>query len=358
MREKVGVSVAKDLINMGVTLTPERYKVWFMHRSQEVAALSRRIEDHVAGGGVITGALLDSLASAFADDRAEGGAMVERARALGQSSGALVQLNAKLAGAMEEFDASTRKSAAALENPELNRDGVAAIVRATVENAKGALAKTKAIGEDLAEATKSIEATHASIAAAQEAAAIDPLTGLSNRVDFMRRLEGALTQASERDRQVSLLMADIDDFDMINDRWGRKVGDNVIGLLSRKITELVGDDDLVARFGGDEFAILLTGAASEDAMRIAEDIRQSVAKAQITRRKTGESLDAITLSIGVACGEPDAVPVGLVDAAFAALDEAKRAGRSHVALFGSEARESAGAEPQDRRLPAEQRAAS
>lgn len=357
MREKVGVSVAKDLINMGVTLTPERYKIWFTHRSEEIAELSRRIEDHVASGGVITGALLDTLASTFADDRAEGGAMAERARALGQSSVALVGLNAKLAGAMEEFDASTRKSAAALENSDLSRDGVAAIVRATVENAKGALAKTRAIGADLAETTKSIEAAHASIAAAQKAAAIDPLTGLSNRVDFMRRLEGALTQASERNRQVSLLMADIDDFDMINDRWGRKVGDNVIGLLSRKITEFVGSDDLVARFGGDEFAILLTGAAREEAMRIAEDIRQSIAKAQITRRKTGESLDAITLSIGVACGDSDAVPGGLVDAAFVALDEAKRAGRSHVALFGCETREPARGDPHDRRMPAEQRPA-
>lgn len=335
MREKVGVTVAKDLINLGVTLTPERYKIWFMHRSDEAPALSRRIEDHLAGGGTVTGALLDDLAAEHLDDAADRGAMADQALALGHSSGALTELSAKLAGAMEEFGDSARQSAAALENPDLDAGGVANIVRATIERTNRAIASTRALKNDLATATKSVEAARASIAASQLAATIDPLTGLSNRTAFMRRLTSALDE-SERDKaQVSLLMADIDNFDMVNDKWGRKVGDNVIGLLSRKISEVVGEDDLVARFGGDEFAILLAGAAGQDALKIAEKINQSIAQTQIKRRKTGESLDTITLSIGVVHRDPGMAPKGLIDAAFAALDQAKQAGRSQIAHFGA-----------------------
>lgn len=336
MREKVGTTVAKDLITMGVTLTPQRYRVWFMHRSAESPELDARIERRLAEGGAVTDVFLDRLAEEFLDRASDRDALAQNADALGRSSGVIADLSAKLAGTLAEFGASAGQSAAALEAPDLDRDAVAAIVRKSVEKTLGAIAATKAIEGDLTAAAQSVKATNASIVAAQKAAQTDQITGLCDRRQFHRRLTETIDAAQREGRSISVLAADIDRFDEVNEKWGRQVGDNIIKALSGKIVEHVRNGDLVARVGGDEFAIMLVDAEKTDAVRIAEKIHQAVSQSQFKKRKTGESIDAVTLSIGVATAGEKTAPEDLVDGAFDALNAAKQTGGDRVAAFGAE----------------------
>jgi diguanylate cyclase (GGDEF)-like protein len=153
----------------------------------------------------------------------------------------------------------------------------------------------------------------------------DPLTNLLNRRSFDQHLELEFARASRAGTPLSLLMADIDHFKAFNDRHGHAAGDEAIKLVARHLREGVRQGDVVCRYGGEEFAIILPGATCEEASRVAETLRASLD----SRRLAG---DAITLSIGAACslGEPFASATELFQTADEALYAAKAAGRNRV----------------------------
>ena len=157
----------------------------------------------------------------------------------------------------------------------------------------------------------------------------DALTGLANRRGLADRLESELAHALETGTSVSLVIADIDDFKLINDNYGHQTGDNIIraagGALAGSIREL----DLAARFGGEEFAVILPGAKVADARRSAERMRQAVMTIE-SPTPAGESAH-VTMSFGVAEFPMYANVDALVAAADAALYQAKRGGKNQVA---------------------------
>ncbi|MBV9098109.1 MAG: EAL domain-containing protein [Frankiaceae bacterium] len=135
----------------------------------------------------------------------------------------------------------------------------------------------------------------------------DELTGLANRALFQERLAAAL--ASPAAVQVAVLFCDLDGFKAVNDSQGHDVGDALLGLVAQRLMYCVRADDLVARFGGDEFAVLVTDtdglrAAREVAERIEESLRRPFALDDRELR--------VGVSIGIALADPDADSVDLL----------------------------------------------
>lgn len=153
----------------------------------------------------------------------------------------------------------------------------------------------------------------------------DPLTNLLNRRSFDQHLELEFARARRAGVPVALLMADIDHFKLFNDRHGHARGDEALRVVARKLREGVRQGDVVCRYGGEEFAIILPGATCEEAGRVAEKLRLGLTQVQVA----GQS---VTLSIGAACslGEPFADADELFRTADEALYEAKAAGRDRV----------------------------
>jgi diguanylate cyclase len=158
----------------------------------------------------------------------------------------------------------------------------------------------------------------------------DALTGLGNRKSFDDALRRALENASDEMSSVCLMMVDVDNFKTINDEYGHLIGDKILRFIADILRRSVKGRDLVARFGGDEFGIVLEETPPTGAYRLAENIRQLISKSALKRTDTGEAIRTVTVSIGVDCNEPDDTADDILGRADKALYESKNLGRNRV----------------------------
>ncbi len=166
----------------------------------------------------------------------------------------------------------------------------------------------------------------------EEEAMLDELTCMPNRRAFQRELDREVKRYQRSNRPFSLLMIDVDHFKRVNDQHGHSVGDTVLQHISRQLTDTLRCMDFAARFGGEEFVIILPETDASEAMRAAERFRLAVANASTP-------VGHMTVSIGSASYPQDAVTQdAMVVAADRALYKAKHLGRNRVALAGLEMR--------------------
>ncbi len=159
---------------------------------------------------------------------------------------------------------------------------------------------------------------------------VDHLTKLFNRKWFDQVLDQSKLESDSKSTPLSLMMIDIDFFKKFNDTYGHQLGDQVLKLVARTITDCVGETDTAARYGGEEFSVILPDCSLTQAMEKAELIRKTVAGRKVTNRNTGKVLGQVTLSVGVAQytnGEP---APDLIHRADQSLYFAKNNGRNRV----------------------------
>jgi diguanylate cyclase (GGDEF)-like protein len=160
----------------------------------------------------------------------------------------------------------------------------------------------------------------------------DGLTGVYTRRYFIERFDEEIKRSLLRKSSFSFLMVDADHFKMINDRHGHLAGDQVLKEISNIIQENVRAIDIVGRFGGEEFCVVLPDTDLEGARVVAERIRKSAEKREI---KAYDSALRVTLSIGLAVYPSDGKLLEeLMDKADWALYRAKSQGRNCVVAFG------------------------
>jgi diguanylate cyclase (GGDEF)-like protein len=159
-------------------------------------------------------------------------------------------------------------------------------------------------------------------------ASTDGLTELANRRHFEEALAAEITRAERFGGTLALVLADLDDFKQVNDRHGHQAGDDVLRTFARILRETVREIDLPARFGGEEFALLLPQTDAEGAEQLAERLRQALAGRPMTTHSG--ALIAVTASFGVAAYPDSATPAALFAAADDALYRAKRSGKNCV----------------------------
>jgi diguanylate cyclase (GGDEF)-like protein len=152
----------------------------------------------------------------------------------------------------------------------------------------------------------------------------DPLTELLNRRGFDERAEIELTRARRDGSSVAVIMFDIDYFKRINDEWGHDTGDAVLARTAAILAGQARDIDVVARLGGEEFAVLMPSCDAEGAAVLADRARDAIARAQSPR------LPAVRMSAGLAAAEAPETVQALLQAADVALYRAKRAGRDRT----------------------------
>ena len=178
-------------------------------------------------------------------------------------------------------------------------------------------------------ATLNAELLEANRALAQ-AAVTDGLTGLKNHRAFQESLHSAAQMAERLQQPLSLVMFDIDHFKQFNDTYGHPAGDELLRQVAQVLRESARAYDVAARYGGEEFALLLPNTALEQAVQVAERLRQQI-------RAIENPHAPVSASFGVATYRRGTPPATLVYEADAALYRAKRGGRDRVCVYQPEA---------------------
>jgi diguanylate cyclase (GGDEF)-like protein len=164
----------------------------------------------------------------------------------------------------------------------------------------------------------------------QRQATTDGLTGLANHKTFYEILEKELWRSRRYGGRISLIMVDVDNLKKINDAYGHRAGDRVIREISKRIKECIRQIDTAARYGGDEFAVILLNASLGDATVVAQRMVDAVAASPVLWNK-----EQIPLSISVGLGQYDAdtTPEDITSRSDQALYTAKQAGKNTVRIF-------------------------
>ena len=169
----------------------------------------------------------------------------------------------------------------------------------------------------------------------QRFATTDALTGLRNRA-WLDDAFGREVKRSERDMlPLSVIMIDIDDFKKYNDGYGHLAGDQVLKVVAESIRAPLRPNDRVARFGGEEFAVLLPETTLDNARLIAERLRNNVRDAN-PGKVENVALPRVTVSLGVASRKQGSTLESMISAADVAMYEAKQSGKNRVAIATDE----------------------
>ena len=177
--------------------------------------------------------------------------------------------------------------------------------------------------EDEVEAANTLEST------LRSEAETDSLTGLYNRKYAFSHLNEAIGNAHQYSKNITILMVDIDFFKKVNDTYGHQVGDEVLKQVSIVITKTLRDNDIVGRYGGEEYIVGLINTTSEIAHQVAERIRKNIADTSII---INEQTISVTVSIGMTCLCKEDNLHDLIKRSDTALYSAKEAGRNCVII--------------------------
>jgi diguanylate cyclase (GGDEF)-like protein/putative nucleotidyltransferase with HDIG domain len=171
-------------------------------------------------------------------------------------------------------------------------------------------------------------------------ATMDPLTELPNHRTIMNHIEEELVRCQQTHYLCAILFLDIDHFKNINDTWGHRAGDEILCEVGRRLVDTVRQEDFVGRYGGEEFAIVLTNTGLEEASEVAERLREALDKDPCLW-ETGEAQPAIAIQITGSFGisvyqEHGTTRETLIEAADGAMYQAKHSGRNRVCIAGDE----------------------
>lgn len=310
-----------------VPVAPPNYAVWYNYVSGANSALVRAIDTRIAQNQPIDESITRLLYREYLDP--SDGTRLESARHTVQALVEEVSRSLTTArGEVDRYESSLRDCSERIEHSDDQgnvQEVITALVTSTRQMNDGAVELRARLDESRGEAMRLRE----ELELARAEANTDVLTGLANRKAFSATWRELIASA-EGSRGNCLLMADIDRFKSINDRYGHLLGDKVIKAVAQAIRNLIKGKDLAARIGGEEFVILLPDTPRDGALTVAQSIRRAVEAARIIKPSTGEEIERVTISIGVT----ELVPDEDIDAAVARADQAlyraKDGGRNRV----------------------------
>lgn len=192
-------------------------------------------------------------------------------------------------------------------------------------------ARTADLQASLENSQRQIERLKTNLATAEAQGVSDPLTGLKNRRGFDVILSSLVATSRAGNQPLSLILADIDHFKAINDRYGHPAGDDVLRWFARILSGNVKGRDTVARYGGEEFAVILPATPLENACRVAAHIKAQLEQQVWQKPGAPNTLLRVTASFGVAQLAEGEGTSSLVSRADARLYDAKTSGRNRVA---------------------------
>ena len=327
------VNMAEQLIErikaLGLPADPAAFELWYTYVSGRNAELNRRINRLIEDQGTVSPAEYDNIYDEFLAPSRTNSALGN----IGTRLSAEVDNVVGMLGELILSTAQDREDFAHASNQltrSIDRQAVRAIADALIKSLRAIELQHLAMEHRLIASKRELESVQHALTAVTAEANLDPVTGLATRRRFDSALEQATEAANKDGQPLSVLMIDIDHFKSFNDRFGHLMGDSVLRLIGVTLKQSTKGQDIAARYGGEDFSVILPETDLHGAAALAEQIRQRIISRELKRRPTGDSLGAITVSIGVATYRHGERPRTMLERADSSLYEAKHAGRNSV----------------------------
>jgi diguanylate cyclase len=310
-----GMDVLVFLAEQGLAPTPSNYALGYHRGVDRRSLVAMSVDSILMDGRRITQADADRIMASH-HKRALAGEPNEMAmqqQALRHQTLQLAELTAGAASGSGDFSRDLSEGLHRLSGrPNSTEEIVAAMID-----------RTRGVEAQLSAASKKIEQLRTEVEAVRGDAMRDALTGLLNRRGLTKEL-----RSGEKRAMATVAICDVDHFKMVNDRHGHAVGDRVLKGVAASLAESLGAHQ-VARWGGEEFVVLLEGLAPDQSVPLLEKAREDLAARSFKLQDSGVPLGQVTISIGAAAlqgSEPEAA----IEAADRLLYAAKAGGRNRV----------------------------
>jgi diguanylate cyclase len=311
-----------------VAPTPIHYTIWYEYVSGTNAPLKTAMERYVGDGTPFSPEIHQSLYDQFILD----GERVTSRRILKEIQRIIKEVASEVKTAGGNV-AQQGEKLQALAGPLEQVDDLAAIRKVVdflINTTRQILHSSNHLENRLSEATIEVDTLRQKMVSLKAKAMTDALTGLVNRWGLEKLLLHEIRQSKETGKELSIIMADIDHFKKINDTYGHLVGDNVIKMFAATLTDFVKGRDLVVRYGGEEFLVVLPDTPLAGAVALSRKMKSFLENMKWKRKENGNPLGKITLSFGVARYRPDESIEDLIRRADSALYYSKENGRNRV----------------------------
>jgi diguanylate cyclase len=322
----IGQRTVSLMSQLRIPQTPANYSIWFNYCQGVSPALKRAIDDLFKNEAKFDAPTRAALIAAFgkgAELTGVSGDVSERLGSLMENAHKLLQT--AITDNRSQMLAMNQVASEIGVNADPNE-----VIECLVAELSKSVSKASQLERNFVVASQELEEIKVSLGEAETRARTDGLTGLPNRVALEEFFEQARLSAAESRRPLTLLLLDVDHFKRFNDQYGHGVGDEVLRLVAKLLRERINDNDLPVRYGGEELMVVLRDQDLRTSAAFGESIRRSIAECKITRRSTGEILQGITVSIGVAEWQPGDSMADLIERCDRALYRAKDGGRNRV----------------------------
>jgi len=310
--------------------TAQNYEVILGYVGGENAELKATIDGLSARDCRFDPSVMASLHDQYFRIRRESEELTELSGKISSELGSLVKLLNTAGRDQSAYGSALSKASGELVRPDLSESRIKNLIDHVVQATHAMEVRSKTLEDQVKTSSQEVAQLRVHLESVRREALTDTLTGVPNRKAFDSELKRAMEQAAETGEPMSLLMCDIDHFKKFNDTWGHQTGDQVLKLVANCISENVKGRDTAARFGGEEFAVVLPQTELADAVRLAYQIRSKVESKKLVKKSNGDILGVITISIGVAQYAMKEGAEGLIQRADACLYAAKRTGRNRV----------------------------